>query len=151
MNGLTQLREQPEVGPDGQPAKFPPGDKAAELPGMDRGTTEKLLSSPCRQDVRGHTTGGPAGLLGAWLPTRASQAPALTIHSAPPPTHCLSGRHAGHREGRGAQPLLAASHPTLNDAHFYALSAPPNPMTLAFGGHGRRTRCVHSPSIQRVN
>ena len=25
---------------------FPQGDKAAELPGMDRGTTEKLLSSP---------------------------------------------------------------------------------------------------------
>lgn len=90
----------------------------------------------------------PPGHLSSEAGSPSLPSPALTLQCGPPCTHPRPRLVSMQRtwQGQGTWPLLAAGHSTLR-ARFYAPSALPNPVTLAFGGHGRRTPCVHSPSI----
>lgn len=126
-----------------QPAKCPAEARAAELPGVDRSSTERPPSPPHRQDDRGHATDRPGS------PPRPPGASALTLgtlacRALAPISRAARVSQDPVRQACG--PQLAARHPALGrHAHFYAPSVLPNPTTLASGGHGRRTRVCPAP------
>lgn len=165
--GRPQSHPRPQWGPhtagDGQrlacgsACQGPSAHGAAGLPGVDRGPTEKPPTEPFLQAgwPCPRQAGRPPSLRGAQLRTRG----ALAGWAGPSPSaaHALCPRllcraRRTHRRERGAWPLLAAGHPTPGRrAHFYAPSVLPNLATLAFGGHGIRTRECTAPRTRRIN
>ena len=104
-----------------------------------RKATEPVLQA---DRVAPQPTGGSPLDPGA-LASQARPSPSA-VRAAFPQLVCRAHRTRGRQQG--AWPLLAAGHPTLGRrAHFYAPSVPPNPTTLAFGGHGIRTRARTAP------